>query len=190
MQVIALTYKRSDDGEDPPEWGINKLEHNEAVFSAAYAVLQRIKYIPGRDQTGNIDEEKLRTWLTEVRSLCLKHSRAKIGDKIIGQILATAPVGEDGVWPCEPVRAVLEEIGSHDIAVGMGVGVYNLRGIHSRDEGGNQERELAEKYRNWSRKLAFEYPYVANLVGQIATKYDRDAAWEDSEAAVRKRLRY
>ena len=190
MQIIALTYKRSDDGEDPPEWGINKLEHNEALFSAAYAVLHRMKYIPGRDQTGNIDEEKLRAWLTEVRSLCLKHGRAKIGDQIIGEILATAPVGEDGVWPCEPVRAVLEEISSHDIAAGMGVGVYNLRGIHSRGEGGNQERELAEKYRNWSGKLAFEYPYVANLVGQIATKYDRDAAWEDSEAAVRRRLRY
>ncbi len=190
MQIIALTYKRSDDGEDPPEWGISKLEHNEALLSAAYAVLDRMKYIPGRDQTGNIDIEKLRAWLTEVRSLCLKHGRAKIGDQIIGQILATAPIGEDGVWPCEPVRAVLEEIGSQDIAVGMGVGVYNLRGIHSRDEGGNQERELAEKYRNWSRQLAFEYPYVANLVGQIATKYNRDAAWEDSEAAVRKRLRH
>jgi addiction module HigA family antidote len=190
MQIIALTYKRSDDAEDPPEWGINKMEHNEALFSAAYAVLRKMKYIPGRDPTGNIHIETLRSWLTEVRSLCLKHSRAKIGDQIIGEILATAPVGDDGVWPCMPVRVVLEEIGSQDIAVGMGIGVYNLRGIHSRDEGGNQERELAEKYRNWSRQLAFEHPYVANLVGQIATRYDRDAAREDSEEAVLKRLRH
>ena len=116
--------------------------------------------------------------------------RAKIGDQIIGEILANAPIGDDGIWPCAPVRAVLEEIGSQDIAVGMGIGVYNSRGVHSRDEGGNQERELAEKYRNWSRQLAFEYPFVANLVGQIAMRYDRDAAWEDSEAAVRKRLWY
>jgi addiction module HigA family antidote len=190
MQVIVLTYKRSDDGEDPPEWGINNLEHNEALFSAAYALLNRMKYIPGRDQAGKIDIETLRAWLTEVRSLCSRHARAEIGDQIIGQILATAPVGDDGVWPCEPVRAVLEEIGSQDIAAGMGVGVYNLRGIHSRDEGGKQERELAEKYRNWSRQLAFEYPYVANLVGRIATNYERDAAWEDSEAAVLRRLRH
>jgi addiction module HigA family antidote len=190
MQVIALTYKRSDDGEDPPEWGINKLVQNEAMLSAAYAVLHRMKYIPGRDQTGNIDIEKLRPWLTEVRSLCLKHGREKIGDHIIGQILATAPVGDDGIWPCAPVRLVLEEIGSQHIADGMAAGVYNLRGVHFRDEGGNQERAIAEKYRNWSRQLAFEYPYVANLVRQIATHYDRDAAREDSEAAVRKRLRY
>jgi hypothetical protein len=57
-------------------------------------------------------------------------------------------------------------------------------------KGGKQERELAAKYRNWSRQLAFEYPYVANLVAQIAHSYDRDAAWEDSEEAVRKRLRH
>lgn len=188
MQIIALTYKRSDDGEDPPEWGLSKLEHNEALFSAAYAALTRMKYIPGSDEKGKIDIEKLKPWLTELRSLSLKHGRAKIGDQIIGQIMATAPLGEDGVWPCEPVRAVLEEIASQDIAAGMGIGVYNLRGVHSRDEGGKQERELAEKYRNWSRQLAFEYPYVANLVAHIATRYERDAAWEDSEEAVRKRL--
>lgn len=189
MQIIALTYKRKDDGEDPPEWGINKLEPNEALFSAAYSCIDRMKYIPGRDATGNIDVKMLRAWLTELRSLCLKHGRAKIGDQIIGQILATAPVGEDSVWPCEPVRAVLEEIASQDIVVGMATGVYNLRGMHWRDEGGKQERELAEKYHSWSRQLAFEYPYVANVVRQIATRYDRDAAWEDSDAAVRRRLR-
>ena len=88
------------------------------------------------------------------------------------------------------MREALEEIGSEDIAEGMRIGVYNSRGVHSRGEGGNQERELAEKYRTWSRQLACEYPYVANLVAQIAAKYDHEAAWEDSEAAVRRRLRY
>jgi len=95
-----------------------------------------------------------------------------------------------GVWPCAVVREVLEEMGSPDIALGMLIGVYNSRGVHWRGEGGAQERGLAEKYRNWSRQLAFEYPYVANLLEQIATGYDRDAAREDSEAAVHRRLRY
>jgi hypothetical protein len=130
----------------------------------------------------------LRAWIIEVRSLCLEYGRAEIGDQKIGQILAAAPVGEDGIWPCAPVREVLEEIGSPDIAIGMGVGVYNSRGVHYRGEGGAQERDLAATYRTWSRQLAFEYPYVANLVEQIATKYEREAAWEDSDAAVRRRL--
>jgi hypothetical protein len=191
MQVLALTFKRSDDGEDPPEWRLDDGEHRQAVFSATYALLNKIKRIPGTDDhDGAIKAADLKAWIIEVRSLCLKYGRAQIGDQKIGQILAAAPIGADGVWPCEPVREVLEEIGSPEIAIGMGIGVYNSRGVHARAEGGADERGLAAKYRTWSRQLAFEYPYVSNLVEQIATKYDREAAWEDSEAAVRRRLRY
>ena len=188
VQALALTYKRRDNAADPPEWRINDSKRREAVSSAAYALLDRMKRIPGTDDSGKVDAGKLKVWVTEVRRLCLKHARTVIGDQTIGQILAAAPVGDDGVWPCEPVREVLEEIGSPDIAKGMNLGVYNSRGVHWRREGGSQERELAEKYRDWSRHLTFEYPYVANLVEQIATGYDDHAVREDSEAAVRKRL--
>jgi hypothetical protein len=191
MQVLALTFKRSDGGEDPPEWRLDDLEHKEAICSAAYTLLTKIQRIPGTDDNdGTIKTAELKAWVIEVRSLCLKYGRAEIGDQKIGQILAAAPVGDDGVWPCAPVREVLEEIGSPEIATGMGIGVYNARGVCFRGEGGAQERELAAKYRTWSRQLAFEYPFVSNLVEQIATEYDRQAAWEDSEAAVRRRLRY
>lgn len=190
IHALALVFKRNDGGEDPPEWGTNDPEKGEAVAHAAYALLDKIKRIPGTDDDGTIIASKLKAWLAETRALCSKYGRAKIGDQRIGQILAAAPKGDDGVWPCKAVREALEEIGSEDIAVGMGIGVYNLRGVHFRGEGGNQERELAEMYRNWSRHLAFEYPYVANLVERIATEYDHEAAREDSEAAVRRRLRY
>jgi addiction module HigA family antidote len=190
MQVLALTFKRSDEGEDPPEWRIEDKEQREALFSASYALLDKIKRIPGTDDDGTIKVSSLKEWVTEVRSLCMMYGRTKIGDEKIGQILAGAPLGDDGIWPCKALRDVLEEIGSPDIAIGMGVGVYNSRGVHYRGEGGDQERELAEKFRNWSRQLAFEYPYVANLIEQIAKRYDREAVWEDSDVAVRRRLRY
>ena len=126
----------------------------------------------------------------EARLLCLEHGRAEIGDQKIGQILAAAPVGDDGIWPCAAVREVLEDVASPEIAIGMGVAVYNSRGVHSRSEGGADERALASKYRTWSRQLVFEYPYVANLVEQIAARYDHEADREDSDAAVRRRLRH
>ncbi len=190
MHALVLAFERSEDGEDPPEWRIDNPEQREAVAQTAYVLLDEIKRIPGTDDDGTIKASELKAWLAEVRSLCSKHGRAKIGDQKIGQILAAAPVGNDGVWPCEAVREALEEIGSEDIAIGMRIGVYNSRGVHLRGEGGNQERELAEKYRHWSRQLAFEYPYVSNLVAQIASQYDHEAAREDSEAAVRRRLRH
>jgi hypothetical protein len=121
--------------------------------------------------------------------LCREYGRAEIGDQKIGQILAAALVGDDGIWPCAAVREALEDVASPEIATGMAIGVYNSRGMHYRGEGGDDDRALASKYRTWSRQLAFEYPYVANLLEQIAKSYDHDAAREDSEAAVRRRLR-
>jgi addiction module HigA family antidote len=190
VQSLALIFRRSDGGEDPSEWLMQDAERQSAVSTAAYRLLENVKRIPGTDENGKIDEKALRSWVMEAQSLCVKYGRSEIGDQKIGQLLSAPVVGEDGVWPCEAVRAVLEECGTSDIATGVQVGVYNSRGVHFRGEGGGQERDLAEKYRTWSRKLAFEYPYVADLVEGIVQTYDRQAEREDTDAAVRKRLRY
>jgi hypothetical protein len=177
------------DGEDPSEWRIQNEEKKRALWSAAYTLLDRIRRVPGTEDDGHINVDKLRAWVADARALCAEYGRAAIGDQKIGQILQAAPTGGDGIWPCEPVREVLEEIGSQEIAIGMGVAVYNSRGMVARDEGGKQERALASQYRGWSRQLAFDYPYMANLLEQIAAHYDRDAEREDTDAAVRRRLR-
>jgi hypothetical protein len=72
-------------------------EHKRAICSAAYALLGKIKRIPGTSDDDNmIKAADLKAWLIEVRSLCLEYGRAKIGDQQIGRILAAAPVGDDG----------------------------------------------------------------------------------------------
>jgi addiction module HigA family antidote len=189
VQVLALAFKRSDDGQDPPEWGIQNDERRQALALAAYTLLDKIRRIPGTDDNGTINPADLKTWVTETRALCLELGRAAIGDQKIGQVLSAAPVGADGIWPCEPVRDLLEDVASREIAIGMGVAVYNARGMHRIREDAADERELAAKYRTWARKLAFAHPYVATLVEEIAARYDREAEREISDAAVRRRLR-
>lgn len=149
----------------------------------------RIRRIPGTDENGEIKEADLRTWVTETRVLCVELGRAAIGDQKIGQVLSSAPVDADGIWPCEPVRNVLEDIASREIGIGLGVAVYNARGAHSVSDDAAGERALAEKYRAWSRKLAFGYAYVASVLEEIAQRYDREAERWISDAAVRRRLK-
>jgi hypothetical protein len=127
--------------------------------------------------------------VTEVRALCRTHARDAIGDLAIGDLLAKRPHGGDGTWPCEPVRQVLEETASNDIARGMEIGVYNSRGVTWRGPGGDQERELAAKYRKWSGDLALEFPFVSQFLEKLARGYDQDAVWHDTEASIRRRLR-
>ena len=75
------------------------------------------------------------------------------------------------------------------LAKGFRIGVYNARGVQWRDEGGSQERGLAATYRRWAQQLAFDYPYVGSVLEGIATTYDKEGEWHDSDAKVRKRLR-
>ncbi len=190
VQAVALAYKRGDEGEDPPEWRIENPEQRAAVALAAHRLLDQIKKIPGMDGNGRIDAGALAAWLAEVRHLCREYARADIGDHCLGQLLAKVPEGENGIWPCEAVCEAMEGIASPEIGRGFCIGVRNSRGVHWRSEGGEQERELAAKYRAWAERLHFDYPYVGGLLEDIAASYEREAAWQDSEANVTKRLRY
>lgn len=189
-QAVALAYKRADGGEDPPESRIDNSEQRVAAAMAAHSLLDQIGRIPGTDEGGRIDSAALSDWLADVRRLCREQARLVFGDQCLGQVLAKAPKGDDGVWPCQAVCEAMEEIASPEIAKGFQIGVQNSRGIHWRGEGGEQERELAATYRAWAERLRFDYPYVGGVLEEIASSYEREAGWQDSEASIRKRLRH
>jgi hypothetical protein len=133
---------------------------------------------------------ELKAWITEVQALCKKYAREEIGDSAIGELLSKSRPGTDGVWPCEPVRQALEETGTEKMSVGMAIGLFNQRGAHFRGTGGDDERELAAKYRGWSHQVSLDSPFTSRLLEQIARNYDRDAEWHDTDANLRKRLPY
>jgi hypothetical protein len=140
------------------------------------------------DEISRIDVAALAAWIGVVRQLCKDVARDEIGAHCIGQLLAQSPEGENGIWPSEEVCEAMEGIASPELASGFQVAVYNSRGVHWRGEGGEQERELAAKYRGWAQRLHFDYPFVGSVLKGIAVSYERDAAREDSQATIRKRL--
>ena len=188
VQALALIFKRDDGGEDPPSWQIQDPDHRTAIATAAYRLLGRIRHIPGTEADSSITTEKLMRWVTDARSLCAKYSRVEMGDYHIGQILSKAPTDESGLWPCRSVCEVMEANSSEHIARGFHIGVTNARGAVWRGEGGNQERELAAKYRGWAQQLDFDFPYVSSVLERVTAGYDYDAKWQDSRDNVRERL--
>lgn len=189
VQAIVWTYKRRGDGEDPPELRV-KPGDVEHLASRGYKLLEGITRIPGHDDLGELTASGLAKWVKTVRASCAELGRAEVGDVCIGKLLAAAPVGSDGVWPIEPVRQVLEELRSRDVMSGAHTGLYNARGVHWRGEGGDQERELANKYRKWADALMNSHPFVATeLLMDMVRTYEHEAEQHDSEAAIRRRLR-
>ena len=189
VQMIALSFKRDGDGEDPPEWRIDDSERHGAMQKAAFHILYQMRRIPGADDQGEIDADKLKNWLGDVRALCKQHGRAVIGDQMIGQLLARErPEGDVGRPPCRQIREALEWMASEHVGRGFSVGILNNRGVHSLGKGGQQERDLAAAYRECARQIYFEFPYVGSVLEDIADNYEQRAGWWGDEENVRQQL--
>ena len=189
VQAIVYTFRRKDNGSDPPEYTLP--EDQKTHFARqGYKLLSGIQTVPGRDENGELSAKKLGAWVKAVRDACESLGRLEVADITIGEMLAHAPPDSERVWPCEPVRDVLEELHSTAIMQGAHTGLFNSRGVHSRGEGGAQERALADKYRAWAEVLQYTHPFVASelLMGMVRT-YEHDARREDTEANINRRLR-
>lgn len=188
VQAVCWIYKRSDEAADPAELQIAE-DQIPTMARRGYKLLQSLQTIPGLNAQGSEKAPVLLNWVVAIRDGCRSYSREGKADYWIGELLAHSPIGEDGVWPCEPVREVIEHIQSEKMVEGAHIGVFNMRGVHFRGEGGAQERELAEKYRGWSEALRISHPFVSSrLLLGLATGYERDADREDIDAGVRRRL--
>lgn len=150
----------------------------------AYNLIWKLRILPGLMEDESVDHEKLSAWVIEVRRLCKERARGDVGDQQVGKVLANAPVGKDGIWPCEPVRDLLDTLSAHHVGVGFVVGKSNLRGVTSRSlfEGGQRERSIADKYRHDADGIAAKWPFTAQLLRKLATDYESEAIREDQRA--------
>jgi hypothetical protein len=189
VRALVWTYRRGDKQPDPEPFQVEP-DQAKDMAKRGYHLLEALHRIPGHDDLGNLDARRLAKWIAAVRKMAAELDRVEVADISIGGLLANAPVGEDGVWPCAPVRDVMEELQLDDVMRGAHTGLYNSRGVHWRGEGGDQERELAGKYRNWARALQISHPFVSSsLLMGMAKTYEREASREDTASTLRRRLR-
>lgn len=186
VTLIKWLYKR-DDGQEDENSAAEELR-NAAEFS--WTVLRTWRLIPGRMADGKISEAELLAWVQEARELCREARRLRSADSRIGELLAHAPADEEGVWPCLPVRNTVESVANAEILSGLYTGLANKRGVTTRSlyEGGQQERELAAKYRSWADAQRARWPTVATTLDDLAEHYEREANMHDEEVD-RRRLR-
>ena len=187
-QAIVWTYKRNDGGEDPSESKVGP-DQVKRLAERGQKLLEALHSVPGHDDLGELQVERLAEWVKKVRDACASLGRLEVADFCVGKLLSVAPVGKDGVWPCEPVRQVMEDVRSKAMMEGAHNGLYNSRGVTLRGEGGGQERALADKYRAWANALQYSHPFVASeLLMDMVKTYEYEASRWDTEAGIRRRL--
>lgn len=178
VDLVCLVFRAR--GEEPRE--LPKEEKFRAQM--AYRLLSSWELIPGTQEDGKVSGEIFREWISEARESLSERGRREVGDHLIGSVLSHAPVGKDNQWPDEEVRDTIESLESEDIESGFEMAVRNNRGATTRTliEGGQQERELAERYRRLSESMMDEWPRTSAILRRIAESYERDAQIWDIEA--------
>ena len=123
-------------------------------------------------------------WVEEARQRLEASHRVAVGDLCIGRMLSGSPPGADGHWPHEEVRKVIESMWSADLERGIQMGVFNSRGVVTRDplSGGGQERAIALRYERNAETLSTRWPRTAAMLRSIGEAYRRDARREDLES--------
>lgn len=180
VDLVRRVYR----GVDEPE--TENDENAQAMASHAWWVLNHWEDLPGRNDDGTLDGPHLEQWVREARLALHDSGRADIGDEQIGQVLAASPPGTDGVWPAEPVRDIIENIGSRHLVTGVHLGVVNSGGFTSRGvyDGGAIERDRASRYRAGAQATAGKWPRTSRMLRQLADDYERDARRADARADV------
>lgn len=150
----------------------------------SYHLLRSWRQLPGRRTDGSIDEAKLLAWITAAREACREAKRAEVGDSLIGELLAHAPNGADGLWPIEAVRRIIESVRSEKMRNGIRVGLFNKEngGFRARPAGGAGERKRAAEHKGVADKLRQKWPLTASIHEAMAASYEHDAARADREA--------
>jgi hypothetical protein len=160
---------------------------NEAQMSQAqnaYTLLTSFDRLPGTGSDGQVDPEALKQWVDRVLDLAAASGRRNIAETLIGQILASAPADDEGTWPCQAVRDLLEHLQIERIERNLTARLYNQRGVTARnpEDGGEQERTLAEQYRAQATALSSTWPQTAAVLQNLASMYDTDAREEEDKA--------
>ncbi len=183
IDMIKAAFKASEESgfvDEEPE----NTEQAGILANQAYRLLERWNRLPGTRDDGTIDEEVLEAWIKEARSLAKSVGREEVADNRIGKMLSASPVGTDGKWPAEAVRDVLDLFRSKPMIEGFWVGKRNRRGVTRRlpRDGGNLERQEAEKYRKWAREISYDHPHTAKALDLLADSYEDEARSHDEDA--------
>jgi hypothetical protein len=109
---------------------------------------------------------------------------ADLGDEYVGNVLSASPLGEDGAWPHESVRDIIEDQASGHLETGLDCGKSNSCGVTTRGglEGGAQEHNLAEDHRRWAETVEGRWPRTGRLLRRMGEQYRADSRHHDSQA--------
>ncbi len=124
---------------------------------------------------------EIKEWIEHFRELLKKNGQIDSFSYHMGRLLANSPAGEDGYYPCEAVRDVLEEYADEEMIHQYVNAIYYGRGIYTPTQG-REEKNMAERYKENADYLSTRYTKAADIYYRLYDVYCDEARWQRERA--------
>jgi len=183
VDAVKTAYPRATQTEG------SDVERDPQLVERAYHLLHSWRVPPGSTPHG-IDESELNSWVDRARDALTAEGLLAVGDELIGRVLSSSVHDVDGAWPRISIRNLVERLESDGLETGLQFGLYNSRGVISRNPlgGGDLERGEAAAYEKMASVVAARWPRIAALLRRLARSAQTDAVREDIDAELRQDL--
>lgn len=184
VELVSYLYKK-DDGTIERSENVTE-EQMKTISENAYEVLGSWSLVPGL-KDGVLEEDELMRWVKEARKIAESKGYLRGCDLKLAEILSRVPPDKDGMWPHKALRNTLEEVHSSLLDKHIPYAIYNSRGVRNRSlqEGGSQERKMAETYAEWSKAMQSQWPRTSKVLKFLSGMFDNDARREDVDLELR-----
>ena len=76
----------------------------DALAERGHRLLECLSQVPGHDDLGELQPDRLAAWVKAVRDTCRELGRLELADICIGKLLSRAPTGKDSAWALHVLR--------------------------------------------------------------------------------------
>lgn len=166
-QIISYAYQSRDDGDVT-------IANTQAVRNA-FQLLHQWKIMPGVVDN-KLDYDIFFEWYSAVIKLCGESRLCNVCQLHIGNILIYTPPDPSGLWIDKRIAALLDKVENAEILYGYILATYNSRGVHAIDMSGQEDLELAKKYKEKASDLEDNgFLNFAQGVRYLVSSYEQEA---------------
>ena len=141
--------------------GEEKTDNSDEIIEGLFNLYYNALFCPC-EYDGYIDEDELREWVESFKSMLEKQKQSKLLGRELGRLFAYSPVGVDGYYPHEAIRAIIEELEDKSLRNAYVIAENNKRGVYSVDEG-KTTKEIAFRYNEHADGIRILYPESAKI---------------------------
>lgn len=175
-ELINILYVHKDEDKN--------VHLKQDTFDQVYDFYLNLNFCPCTHDTNDIKKNELEEWVNKFKSILENQKQDNLFGRALGKVFAFSPQGNDGFYPHESVRYIIEKLNSVDfeeLKDSYYINILRKRGVYSPDAG-ITEAKLAKKYKENADGIRLFSPFSASIYDKISDSYISQSHFERIEA--------